>query len=772
MAKDSKTIIEDSIGALKRLKEEIKGYKDEMAAAKEGTQQWNDAAEKLRTAQEKLDKINRAAKGTLDTMSKSHKESINFLKERIKLLNQERNAMDMNSKEYKEATAELKVLNDKLREAGTSAGDWKANVGNYANSIKDAFSSLGGAANGLSGSIGGLNTGMLKLAANPVGAAILAITAAIGALAKGIKSSEENTNKWNEAMIPLRTVMVMIEKALQNVASKFTDFAKGLSESEKAGKVIQTVLQVLITLFEQTKTRINNLVEGVKNVFNRVKDFIGKMKEWGSGLKSTFEPVLNFVNDLGDKIKGKLQPVIDWIIDKYNWLAKSDLGKIMGLQTIEQVKESWEKAGETVEKLTEDYKETEEQVRKVVKAENELGKTLRGLMVAQANLRKEVAEADREYREALEDGELEKAQEALNKKKEKELALAKAGVAVAAAQLNVIKQQNALSDSTAEAKMAEAQAAAAVADAEAAVAEATAQGAREQKKLNSLIEADKKKKQADAYKESIKELTDELSKLDAAYNKTVATLKKPLRPEEGEINTNSLNAYYDAINANATAEYEAYKALQDAKIAELERFIEVQKALGNDTTQYELQLSKLRAEQTEGYAKQYEKMNETIEASDRARAKNLKALQKSEIKGYADLFDAVSGLFEQNTVAYKATATAKALINTYLAATSALAETPGGYVAKGIALAATLATGIAQVMQIWKTDVKNPSISTASSTPAIAEPSIQQQNPYTYSRQLQTEDEEDLLNQPIWVSVADIDNALNKVKVRDQESSW
>ena len=65
-----------------------------------------------------------------------------------------------------------------------------------------------------------------------------------------------------------------------------------------------------------------------------------------------------------------------------------------------------------------------------------------------------------------------------------------------------------------------------------------------------------------------------------------------------------------------------------------------------------------------------------------------------EKKGYADLMDSVSGLFEENTVAYKATATAKALINTYLAATSALAETPGGAIAKGVAMAATLAAGL------------------------------------------------------------------------------
>ena len=44
--------------------------------------------------------------------------------------------------------------------------------------------------------------------------------------------------------------------------------------------------------------------------------------------------------------------------------------------------------------------------------------------------------------------------------------------------------------------------------------------------------------------------------------------------------------------------------------------------------------------------------------------------------------------------------------------------------------------------------------------------------PYTYTRTLQTVDEEDELNRPIYVSVTDINNAQNRVRVRDNESSF
>lgn len=43
---------------------------------------------------------------------------------------------------------------------------------------------------------------------------------------------------------------------------------------------------------------------------------------------------------------------------------------------------------------------------------------------------------------------------------------------------------------------------------------------------------------------------------------------------------------------------------------------------------------------------------------------------------------------------------------------------------------------------------------------------------YSYTRQLQTEEEEENLNKPIYVTVTDIEEGLNRVQVRDEEASW
>ena len=54
----------------------------------------------------------------------------------------------------------------------------------------------------------------------------------------------------------------------------------------------------------------------------------------------------------------------------------------------------------------------------------------------------------------------------------------------------------------------------------------------------------------------------------------------------------------------------------------------------------------------------------------------------------------------------------------------------------------------------------------------VAAPAQIDTTAYTYTRQLQTEEEEEALNRPIWVSVTDIERGLNNAKVREEESTF
>lgn len=775
MAKDTNRIIDETVGAFKRLKDEVKAYKDELATLTVGTKEWNDTTEKLRNVQKQVDAINKSAKGTLVDYNNAQQNSINYLKERVKLLNQERNAMDMDSKEYKNATKELKQLNDKLREAGTSAGDWKANVGNYAGSIKDAFTDLGSAANGLSGNIGLLNTSMLKLAANPIGAAILAITTAIGALAKGIKSSEDNTNRWNAVLSPVKALLTMIERACQAAADKFLTFAENMRKSETAGNVFKGVLTAVMTVINTVVSRIQGIAEGIRGVMDDLKPYAEKLKEWANKLKESLEPVTDFVGRIYDSIKDKLNPVIDWIVEKYNELAKTNLGKILGLDVIQRVKASFGLAKEQVAGVVDEVEELTHSYDRIAKMEAALQRQRRASATEQARLQNEIADAQERYQEAMNNKDWAEAQKALNEIGEKNKKLVAERVALASAEYELIKAKNSLSDSTTQALDAETAAYTALIQAKGEESELNRTLLRQQRQLNNSRESDEAKQKAEAFKDVLEKLNEQLSQLIYQYQAYVSNIQLPKMPEGKDITKDSINEYYDNVKVAIQGEYDAYVAMQEGKTKLLEEFVQREKEAGNDVSKQELELANLREEKALGYAKAHKKMIKEMEDNEKSRVKSQKALLASELLTYQNLFDGVSQLFEKNTVAYKATATAKALIATFLAGAQALEQTPGGLIARIAAMTGVIAAGIANVMQIWKVNPKGESSvpsAAVSSAPTVAEPVMVESEPYVYTRTAQTFEEEDQLNQPLWVSVTDINNVQNRVKVVEDESSW
>jgi chromosome segregation ATPase len=140
----------------------------------------------------------------------------------------------------------------------------------------------------------------------------------------------------------------------------------------------------------------------------------------------------------------------------------------------------------------------------------------------------------------------------------------------------------------------------------------------------------------------------------------------------------------------------------------------------------------------------------------------------------ADFSSTFQSLGLENSVAYKGFATAQAIISSILAANRVLAEEPGGAIIKGIAAAATLAAGLANVAALWMVNPDGSNAGSAMNTqmaqPAV--PVIGNSQPIQYSRNITTAEEEDRLNQPIYVKVTDIDEGLEGQRVRVENSSF
>lgn len=100
--------------------------------------------------------------------------------------------------------------------------------------------------------------------------------------------------------------------------------------------------------------------------------------------------------------------------------------------------------------------------------------------------------------------------------------------------------------------------------------------------------------------------------------------------------------------------------------------------------------------------------------------------------------------------------------------TSAVLKTAGLATAGAANIAAATMGTISNIrgLNAQLADLGSSSAGAAAPTPQLID-----STPYSYSRTLQTQEEEDRLNQPIWVSVTDIENGLNnKVRVTNETS--
>lgn len=149
------------------------------------------------------------------------------------------------AKKLEEETKKIYEEMDRLQRA---TGKYTLNVGNYENAINSAigvnskwFSQLqmlaglfqGGLTSGIKTAgtaVAGFGRQLLALLANPIVATIAAVTAAFMALAKGISSSEQNTNLLNQVLAPFQRILTGVVNVLQMAATGILKVVKGFED--------------------------------------------------------------------------------------------------------------------------------------------------------------------------------------------------------------------------------------------------------------------------------------------------------------------------------------------------------------------------------------------------------------------------------------------------------------------------------------------------------------------------------------------------------------
>lgn len=249
------TKIDAARDAEKNLKKQLKDgeisrqqYNEEMVASKIAIADYNDAI--------------RIINKTVQNQIKQEKEQEGSLKAlRAELSNLTAEYDALSEAERKSASGEelknkINEVTDALKGGEEETQRYYRNVGNYEEAIKSAVSSnipfigtliqtqdemgsvkAGAVAAGAA--VKNFSKTLLALLANPIVAILTAISVVIMAVAKGIKSSEENTSRWNVVLAPLKMALDAVGKVLQIVASGI------LSVVEAGGKMMGWITKQL-----------------------------------------------------------------------------------------------------------------------------------------------------------------------------------------------------------------------------------------------------------------------------------------------------------------------------------------------------------------------------------------------------------------------------------------------------------------------------------------------------------------------------------------------
>lgn len=239
MAEIVKTVrIETGNGerSVKSLKKEISDLRDALLNVEQGSEEWINISRELTDAQEDLNSVLKAGKETIDAES----SSIAGMEQRYKALYQTYRLLSSEQRKTAEGMnmqKELSELSANLNKVKKDAGNFKDNIGHYADDMMSAFGQLGikvGALEGpfkmaTSGSKG-FKGALDVLAKHPIMIAIAALIGLFGKLKEAIKGNEELQLRMNKVMAAFKPIGDMMANILDKIAELAVSVAEGIAK--------------------------------------------------------------------------------------------------------------------------------------------------------------------------------------------------------------------------------------------------------------------------------------------------------------------------------------------------------------------------------------------------------------------------------------------------------------------------------------------------------------------------------------------------------------
>ena len=226
------------INSIKELNAEIKRLQDEMLKLEEGTEEWKSTTEKLVSAEEIKTKILKAGKQQIDANATS---IVGLEQEYKKLYNEYKLLSDQerNAPYGQEMAKRLKDVSNELNTLKKDVGNFKDNIGRYSESAVEAFGAMGVSVGGIVGPITTAKNAMgvfnKTLLANPIFwviGALKILMEIFGKVKDAIAGNEETQMKLNEAMSAFQPILDSIANGFDWVGQKVVDFISVLAKAK------------------------------------------------------------------------------------------------------------------------------------------------------------------------------------------------------------------------------------------------------------------------------------------------------------------------------------------------------------------------------------------------------------------------------------------------------------------------------------------------------------------------------------------------------------
>lgn len=414
----------EAVTSVQDLKDNIKALKDVVAQAEIGSEEYQKALNELRVNQNALKDAMYATSASMEDVAKSAtgaSESYNSLVHRMAALKEEFRSTGDAARRM-ELGAQIKEVNDQLKEMDALQGNFQRNVGNYAGSLKSVIQDIPSFAGPARKGLDDINKSMGLISKNPLMGIITLLFPLIMKITDGLKDNKTALDAIDKAMKALQPVFNVVTKTVETLAgwiSKAVDwFVKLLDQNKETfASIVSGAVGVGNAILQYLLTPIRTVVEAAKGLGNIFKDiFTGnwsKIKEDAEtafgGIKDAIGKGFDFKqNFAAGKEAG--QKFVDGLLTMKP--KAKDAGKAVGASVREGVADELDKMAEDVDKAMDrvfaDWQKAEEERNKMAEAqerrrleaiarEEEVGKRVNGIMIEDA---KDLAEA--QYQTQLE----------------------------------------------------------------------------------------------------------------------------------------------------------------------------------------------------------------------------------------------------------------------------------------------------------------------------------------------------------------------------------